>query len=104
MPIQQSGQDLHSLQARAASVAAAGARTAAPERGALSNSGAHVLLDSATPSSGASSRLTVLHGASARAEPEGLGAGATCLPRSAEGAGGALPLEPSCTLVIRNVF
>lgn len=42
---------------------------AAPEPGALSNSGAHVLLDSVTPSSGVSSRLTVFRGASARAEP-----------------------------------
>ena len=105
MPFQQSGQDLHSLQARAAtSAAAAGARTAAPGRGARSNSGAHGLLDSATPSSGVSSRLTVFRGASAKAEPEGLGAGAQCLPQSTEGAGGALPLEPSCTPVIRNVF
>ena len=59
-----------------------------------------LMLDSATPSSGVSSRLTVFHGASDRAEPEVLGAGATCLPRSAEGAEGAegaLSLAPTCT-------
>lgn len=36
-------------------------------------------------------------GAPAGAEPGRLGAGATCLPRSAGGAGGARPLAPSCT-------
>ena len=51
------------------------------------------------------SRLTVSRGvgagagagAPAAAEPGRLGAGATCLPRSAGGAGRARPLAPSCT-------
>ena len=96
MPVQQSGQDLHSLQARAATSAVAEG-AGRQLRGTGSGATVGLMLDSATPSSGVSSRLTVFHGASDRAEPEVLGAGATCLPRSAEGAEGALSLAPTCT-------